>query len=118
MHDKERQNHNGIQVRLFDLEKDLNFTSEEIASESDIYKNKIHVDVVPAKVYPKCSVWDDYDFVFNDELVEVDFLNSRVKIPNQKNTHLVLEKEYGPNYKIPLKKSFLGPDKNYYLAES
>ena len=81
-------------------------------------KNKIHVDVVPAKVYPECSVWDDYDFVFNDELEEVDFLNSRVKIPNQKNTHLVLEKEYGPNYKIPLKKSFLGPDKNYYLAKS
>jgi hypothetical protein len=90
------QKHNGVQVSLHEPFKDLPLLRcwPEL-------KN-IHCDIVPAVCNPQCSVWVDYDKVFEDECRQITYLGvDNVSIPSVEMVRYILRKEYGKSFHTP-----------------
>ena len=77
---------------------------------------EIHCDIVNAKYSLRPNLWYDFQYVFEEPLRNVEYLNTNVTIPSRNMTTIILKREYGNNYMIP-DKTIKNHNGKYYQYE-
>jgi hypothetical protein len=92
----DKQKYNGIQCRLIKFHNIDNIT--------EYSKMDIHCDLIASVVgiNKHKPIWPPCNINFDKRMI-INYLGVNTFAPNHSDTHMILSKQYGPHYIIPLK---------------